>query len=166
MVSSQFVLVLLASSFARFEFCFALQSRTLGLAEIRQPSEIPSLPSRLRRRNFSLPACSYTPFFSWLSFASADLLSISVRPQVYAGDLAKAIEIISRSSTDPEVAAMVDGKIIEAGGPTGSFTSRLFRPSFLPSSNSIPGLRSNPWHHLDLHSLLVQGAHAVDSQVR
>ncbi|KAL7415593.1 hypothetical protein BDY24DRAFT_264749 [Mrakia frigida] len=37
---------------------------------------------------------------------------------VYAGDLAKAIEIISRSSSDPEVAAMVDGKICEAGGPT------------------------------------------------
>ena len=36
---------------------------------------------------------------------------------VYVGDLAALVEIISRN--DPAVRSIVDGKIIEAGGPDG-----------------------------------------------
>lgn len=36
---------------------------------------------------------------------------------VYVGDIARAVEVISRD--DPEIRKLVDGKIIEAGGPDG-----------------------------------------------
>ncbi|CED84925.1 NADH:ubiquinone oxidoreductase, NDUFA9/39kDa subunit [Phaffia rhodozyma] len=36
---------------------------------------------------------------------------------VYAGDIARAVEVVSRSRRNPEIADLVDGKIIEAGGP-------------------------------------------------
>ena len=36
---------------------------------------------------------------------------------VYVGDLASLVEIISRD--DPTIRSIVDGKIIEAGGPDG-----------------------------------------------
>jgi uncharacterized protein YbjT (DUF2867 family) len=37
---------------------------------------------------------------------------------VYVGDLARAVEVLSRN--DPEVDRLVAGKYIEAGGPDGT----------------------------------------------
>lgn len=47
---------------------------------------------------------------------------------VYAGDVARAVEICCRS--DPKVVEQVGGKIIEAGGPNGmsTFPSRSAQP--------------------------------------
>lgn len=44
---------------------------------------------------------------------------------VYAGDLGRLVEIITRS--DEEVIKMVAGKIIEAGGPEGVFSTMELR---------------------------------------
>ena len=56
---------------------------------------------------------------------SSELTCPVLLVQIYAGDLARTIEVISRSSTDPEVAKMVDGKVIEAGGPTGESSTAI-----------------------------------------
>jgi uncharacterized protein YbjT (DUF2867 family) len=38
---------------------------------------------------------------------------------VYVGDLARAVEVLSRN--DPDVDRLASGKYIEAGGPDGTF---------------------------------------------
>lgn len=38
---------------------------------------------------------------------------------VYVGDVARLVEIIARQ--EPAIASLVDGKIIEAGGPDSEF---------------------------------------------
>lgn len=50
-------------------------------------------------------------------------LSDQYRP-VYAGDVARAVEICCRS--DPKVVEQVGGKVIEAGGPDGQFAFARF----------------------------------------
>ena len=57
---------------------------------------------------------------------------MSCRP-VYAGDIARAVEICCRD--DPKVVAQVGGKIIEAGGPDSSFHPPVIaRPSLMSAA--------------------------------
>lgn len=59
--------------------------------------------------------------------------------QVYAGDIARAIEVISRSPSDAKIAALVDGKIVEAGGPTGTFpTASLYSDAPADPCSPLP----------------------------
>lgn len=57
-------------------------------------------------------------------------LGADVRP-VYAGDIARAVEICCRD--DRQVIDAVGGKVIEAGGPEGMSPS-LFRRRYIPAS--------------------------------
>jgi hypothetical protein len=38
---------------------------------------------------------------------------------VYAGDIARVIEICTRAEESPRIARMIEGKVIGAGGPEG-----------------------------------------------
>lgn len=80
--------------------------------EVLQARCLPSLPSRLRRRKVQVPAGELLPrcLRPPLTYLSA---------KVYAGDIARAVEILSRG--DLEVEKMAAGKIIEAGGPKGEW---------------------------------------------
>jgi hypothetical protein len=108
---------------------WALNSLSMPATAVRQSRKLPSLPARLWRRTNAVSAGMFEVSFVRRPFLHR-LTSLFL--QVYAGDLSKVIEIISRSSSDPEVAAMVDGKIIEAGGPKGQ--SCFAYPCFISSS--------------------------------
>ena len=49
---------------------------------------------------------------------------------MYVGDVARAIEVITRD--EPEIQRLVDGKIIEAGGPDGKWCSGIHSTAYLP----------------------------------
>ena len=36
---------------------------------------------------------------------------------VYVEDISRAVEVIARGAGEPEIGQLVDGKIVEAGGP-------------------------------------------------
>jgi len=73
---------------------------------IRKSRYIPTIPTSLRRWCSSIPVCP----------PSSRKTGADDRP-VYAGDIARAVEICCRD--DRQVIDAVGGKIIEAGGPDG-----------------------------------------------
>ena len=70
-----------------------------------------TVPTSIRRRCSPIPVCFYTSTHN----------SIADGRPVYAGDIARAVEICCRD--DKQVIDAVGGRVIKAGGPEGMYIS-------------------------------------------